>query len=168
MIHPEYTAYDITEDGQVYSLVSKYGLRKKPFLMKQHITRYGYNRISLFVDGVDKKYHVHRLVAQTYIPNPDNLPQVNHIDEDKTNNNVTNLEWCSGQYNLEYSNSKYYTILNVNSGEIFTIKNLSKWCRENGCVRDRMIHSYNRMLEPNNTKWRKKHKCYRVLQICGG
>lgn len=49
-----------------------------------------------------KRYKVHRLVAETYLPNPDNLPQVNHRDEDKTNNCVENLEWCDASYNLNY------------------------------------------------------------------
>ena len=109
MIHPEYTDYDITEDGQVYSLMSRYGLRKKPRLLKQYTTLFGYNRISLFVDGEKRKKIAHRLVAETYIPNPDNLPCVNHIDGDKSNNNVTNLEWCSSQYNSEETVNKLST-----------------------------------------------------------
>ena len=53
----------------------------------------GYLRVELSKNGERKKCSVHRLVAQTFIPNPENLPEVNHIDEDKTNNRVDNLEW---------------------------------------------------------------------------
>lgn len=45
---------------------------------------------------------IHRLVAKAFVPNPDNLPEVNHIDEDKTNNHYTNLEWCTRDYNMQY------------------------------------------------------------------
>ena len=47
-------------------------------------------------------YSVHRLVAIAFLPNPDNLPEVNHRDEDKINNSVENLEWCDGKYNVNY------------------------------------------------------------------
>ena len=55
-------------------------------------------------DGIRSKvFSVHQLVAQAFIPNPLNLPQINHIDGDKTNNKVSNLEWCTNEYNMQHS-----------------------------------------------------------------
>lgn len=63
----------------------------------------GYIYVRLSRDGFMKNYLVHRLVAMAFIPNPDNLPFINHKDEVKTNSCVENLEWCTAKYNLEYS-----------------------------------------------------------------
>lgn len=63
---------------------------------------HGYRRINL----KGKKYLIHRLVALAFLPNPDNLPEVNHRDENKENNNVENLEWCTASYNTNYSSHK--------------------------------------------------------------
>lgn len=63
----------------------------------------GYLYVGLSSNGVAKSYCVHRLVAMTFISNPNNYPQVNHKDENKKNNHVSNLEWCTAKYNLDYS-----------------------------------------------------------------
>ena len=95
----------------------------------------GYLKVHLYCNGKQKTIDVHRLVAQAFLPNPDNLPQVNHKDEDKTNNNVTNLEFCTAKYNLSYGTARirerdtkikngYYTGL---SKEEYR----KKWCQEN-------------------------------------
>ena len=120
----------ITEDGDVYSLKSG-KLRK----IKLQTNEKGYKRVGIQINCKRYLRSVHRLVAQTYIPNPDNLPQINHIDEDKTNNNVTNLEWCNSQYNNEYSKAKSYIVENVKTGERQTVYNLSEFARHiNGSV----------------------------------
>ena len=66
----------------------------------------GYLYVNLYKEGNRKMHRVHRLVAQAFLPNPNNLPEVNHIDEDKTNNKVcsgmVNLEWCDRKYNNNY------------------------------------------------------------------
>lgn len=64
-------------------------------ILKPHKTYKGYLRIALCVNKVSKKYTIHRLVALTYIPNPDNKEYVNHIDGNKLNNSVSNLEWAT-------------------------------------------------------------------------
>ena len=91
--------YAVTEDGRVYSFASK-------TFLKPQVTGKGYLTVQLGRGRNYKPYRVHRLVAEAFIPNPDNLPEVNHIDEDKTNNSVDNLEWCTRQYNLNYGTGR--------------------------------------------------------------
>ena len=86
--------YAITRDGRVWSY------KRKKFL-KPGLVR-GYYQVVLCKDRKRKRYYIHRLVAQTFIPNPDNLSQVNHKDENKQNNCVENLEWCDAKYNINY------------------------------------------------------------------
>ena len=75
-------------------------------LLKQSVNSFGYKQINLYKDGKMKRYLVHRLVAIAFIPNPNNLPVVNHKDECKSNNNVNNLEWCTYEYNNNYGTKK--------------------------------------------------------------
>lgn len=84
--------YYISNNGDFYSTFTKR-------LLKPQKDHKGY----LYVEIGRKKYKVHRLVAEYFIPNPKNLPQVNHIDCDKTNNNVNNLEWVTNRQNYEWS-----------------------------------------------------------------
>lgn len=74
--------------------------------MKQSVHTKGYKTVPLTKDGVCTTKFVHRIVAEAFIPNPDDLPFVNHIDEDKTNNFVENLEWCTEQYNSTYGKAR--------------------------------------------------------------
>ena len=67
------------------------------------ISNKGYLRVSLTNKNVSETIQVHRLVALHFIPNPGMLPQVNHIDGDKTNNRVDNLEWCDNEYNQKHA-----------------------------------------------------------------
>ena len=87
--------YAVTSCGKVYSYKSKKFL--KPGVYKK-----GYLFVNLWKDGGYKSKQIHRLVAEAYIPNPDNLPQINHKDENKTNNCLQNLEWCTSKYNNNY------------------------------------------------------------------
>ena len=71
-------------------------------VLKQRKGRDGYMIVNISVDNKSKTYKVHRLVAAAFLENPQNLPQVNHKDENKMNNVVSNLEWCSSKYNNNY------------------------------------------------------------------
>ena len=68
-----------------------------------------YLAVALSKDGNTERVSLHRIVAQAFLPNPDNLPEVNHKDKNKMNNRVDNLEWCDRQYNIEYSKAKRIT-----------------------------------------------------------
>ena len=92
--------YEVSSFGRIRSFAQD---RKKGKIKEGHPTHKGYRQILLY-DGKGNKrwYPIHRLVAGAFIPNPDNLEQVNHMDEDKTNNHVENLEWCDNDYNCHY------------------------------------------------------------------
>lgn len=102
----EYTGYQVSDKGNVRS-VDRYVVNSKGrtiFYKGSMLTpqpdRRGYLRVGF---GYKKKHEfVHRLVAKAFIPNPDNLPQVNHKNEDKQDNRVENLEWCDNQFNSRY------------------------------------------------------------------
>lgn len=75
-------------------------------LIKPIKDKKGYYGVGLSKGGLWKRVKVHRLVAKEFIPNLNNLPQVNHKDENKSNNKVDNLEWCTNEYNRGYGSSK--------------------------------------------------------------
>ena len=88
--------------------VSNQGRAKNKYnkLLKLGTDCKGYMKIWLTKDGKQKSFRFHRLVATLFIPNPNNLPEVNHIDENKANNCATNLEWCTRSYNVNHSKYK--------------------------------------------------------------
>lgn len=91
--------YGVTSCGKVWSYRSKRFLR--PWKAGK-----GYLEVHLSKSGEEKKVYIHRLVADAYIPNPENKPQVNHRDEVKTNNCVNNLEWMTNKENNNYGTKR--------------------------------------------------------------
>ena len=79
--------YTISTDGNVYSL-------RTNKILKPRLSLDGYERVCLCNGSIKREYRVHRLVAETFLDNPDNLPQVNHKDFNTVNNYIENLEWC--------------------------------------------------------------------------
>ena len=96
--------YEVSNTGLIRSLDRFVGNRNriKGKILSIRIEKDGYCSVALSKDGKIKRYKIHRLVAQAFLQNPDNLPQVNHKDEDKLNNSVENLEWCTAKYNINY------------------------------------------------------------------
>lgn len=107
--------YEISSYGRVKSLERdvrrRYGFRhKKEQILKPQILggKQGYYAVYLYDEKTKKQVwrYVHRLVAEAFIPNPNNYEEVNHKDENKLNNNVENLEWCTSRYNSNYGTVK--------------------------------------------------------------
>lgn len=91
--------YQISNLGRVKSFPRA---GTKGGILKQFTNGHGYTTVSLFKDKLLKTYLVHRLVGNHFLENPDNLPQINHKDENRKNSCVTNLEWCTCKYNNNY------------------------------------------------------------------
>lgn len=97
----------------------------------------GYMRVGLSIGGVLSQHSVHRLVAYCYCDGYEDDLVVNHKDYDRCNNNSSNLEWVTREYNLEYS-AKYYTITSPD-GEQFQIQNMRRFCDAHGLQSSNMI-----------------------------
>ena len=137
--HPLYSGYYITPDGQVWSMRHRSGRRKIP----KELSQYNINKKTTYqcvggVFGNKNRYLVHRLVAETFIPNPHNLTEVNHINGDKTDNRVCNLEWISREDNVRHAwdtglmtrsgaQAKYvWSVMVCATGEIFETLSLRR------------------------------------------
>lgn len=88
--------YEVSDSGKVFSLISNK-------CIDSGLTTREYKRVCLSAAGKKRFHHVHRLVAEAFIPNPENMTQVNHIDGNKQNNHVSNLEWCDNSQNQKHA-----------------------------------------------------------------
>ena len=129
--------YMVSNLGRVKSL--NYNKTGKEKIMKGVPDGYGYFQLSLCKEGKVKNCRINRLVAQAFIPNPDNLPEVNHKDKIRTNNRVDNLEWCTTQYNVEYSRAKAVIGINKVSGLILEFPSANEAKRQTGINQSNII-----------------------------
>ena len=117
--------YEVSNRGDVRRVGGKI-LSPKP-------GKNGYKTVTLQLNGYGKKYLVHRLVAEAFIPNPEDKPYVNHIDADKTNNSVSNLEWATAAENIRHAYNN--NLIHQNRGEDNVQCKLSeedvKWIKAN-------------------------------------
>lgn len=96
----EFPNYEVSNFGRVRQIRNN-----KIIYQKNHSQ--GYKQVTLYNKGRVYYRYVHRLVAEAFIPNPNNLPFINHKDECKVHNYVTNLEWCTPKYNANYGTCRY-------------------------------------------------------------
>jgi len=144
------TLYYIQKNGNVYNSKGK--------LLKPDATR-KYLKVSLSSHNIHKSFTVHRLVALAFIDNPDNKPQVNHIDENKLNNDVTNLEWVTPLENLMHSNiivkgndSHRKKVRCIDTGEIFD--SVASACKRYGMKHSNVVACCkNRRRKCGGKKW---------------
>ena len=92
-----YGNYTVDENGRIFN-------KKRKKYLKTYLNAYGYPAIDLWKNGKKKYFLVHRLVAEAFVPNPNNYKEINHKDENPANPNVDNLEWCTRKYNNNYGN----------------------------------------------------------------
>lgn len=111
--------YVISSKGRCWSY-------KTNKLLKEIINNDGYLRFSLFKDGKQKRYLVHRLVAKSFVDNPNQYPEINHINENVKDNCVENLEWCTHKQNINYGsrNKKVSLALKNNQNSAKRVQNI--------------------------------------------
>ena len=116
------TPYYITEDGKIFRDGKE---------LYTSLTNKGYKDSCIFINGKRKHLSIHRTVALLYVPNPNNLPQVNHIDGDKLNNHYTNLEWVTNQQNRTHAIENKLHCVGINAYNCKLSEDDVKYIREN-------------------------------------
>ena len=126
--------YKVSNKGNIRSVERKDTLGRKwggVTLRPSHNNTGGYLSVDLCKNGTRKKKRVHRLVAEVFIPNPNNYSEINHKDENKTNNHVENLEWCTSKYNINHGTrtertSKKVRAINIKTGVVTTFSSTAE------------------------------------------
>lgn len=113
--------YSVSSEGRVRSNGLLKGKNSKVRILKTEMTSKGYLRVGMVKDGKQKHYLLHRLVAIAFLDNPNNLPDVNHKNDCKTDNRLVNLEWMSRRDNMNYGDrtKKAVTTRFINSIPLF-------------------------------------------------
>ena len=156
--------YQVSNLGNIKTLQKEIKCKKNSYLSKEKICKpsldsSGYRQIVLTKNKIRKSFKVHRLVAQAFIPNPNNLPQINHKDENKQNNYIENLEWCTNLYNSRYG-----------TRPIRCSKHLEKKVKQ--IKNNKVIKKYNSLKEAEqntNIKYQEISACCRkIIKTAGG
>jgi len=153
--------YTVDPEGNVYSMVLKGNIKETPVCKLRPANNKGYLRVVLRHKGDNTSHgrYVHRLVAEAFIPNPLKLTDVNHIDGDKSNNTVSNLEWCSRKANVEHA---WRTGLSTKEMMINTRTKITEYtgvCTQTG---EALVFLGSKELEKAGF-----HRC-NVIRVCNG
>ena len=150
------TDYSVSEEGEVRKDTTNYILKQS--------SQQDYNFVTLFINGKQKRMRVHRLVAEAFIPNPENKPYVNHIDGNRSNNQVENLEWVTPAENSQHAvsigqwgNSRARPVIQYNlDGERMAIfESASEAARQTGGSQSKVTMCCRRQRETaNDYQWR--------------
>jgi len=159
--------YQVSNLGRVKSLqryvTHNFGGKKivRERILKQIINGSGYYLVCLHILGKQKNHHIHRLLSDHFIPNPDNKPQVNHIDGNKLNNNIKNLEWATSSENTQHAidngllkskgadNHKARLVLDLQTGIFYDTINHAY---ETGLINYTLKHFQNMLIGFRNNK----------------
>lgn len=127
--------YKVSADGAIISTARQRpdGRIYKEKVLSPGKGSAGYLNVTLCKNKVMKCINIHRIVAKNYLPNPENLPEVNHIDGDKHNNAISNLEWCTSQHNIRHGISNGLRTVSDHSRKVSS---------ENGKKRRRPVACY--------------------------
>jgi len=159
--------YQVSNEGRVKSLERRVNFKNTTRLVKEKILKLanngsGYLFVQLWKNKKPTNKLIHRLVAEVFIDNPTNLPQVNHKDENKHNNKVENLEWCSSKYNMNYGTAISRRIekqsVQVDQFDAITGEFIRRWSSTNECGRNGYSQS---TVSQCCNGLRKQHKGYR-------
>lgn len=125
--YPEFPFIEVSQFGDVRTkdryVKCKDGSKRliKGRILKQHDNGHGYMQVEFSINNKTVNLYVHRIVAICFIPNPNNYPVVNHIDNDRTNNAVSNLEWCTKEYNEAYKKNFGTSQVEVSGRPVFAV-----------------------------------------------
>lgn len=118
--------YEIDEDGTVYTKTRK-GTNKN--VIRSHDDCHGYLTVQLFKNGVGTRFKIHRLLAETFINNPENKPTVDHIDRDRRNNRLSNLRWATYKEQRENQKSGEKRVIAVKENKKHIFESISECAR---------------------------------------
>lgn len=154
--------YYFDDNYNIHSYDKMAGFRhSKSKLLSVGVDKDGYRTVTLSREGIGKIYRIHRLIAQTFIPNPNNLPCVNHKDGNKSNNHPSNLEWCTYSYNTNhaYSNGLIHISDNQRNNGKVQIQNIIKSGKH---IHNKPIYSHK---DGNTIMWKSTKECAEALGL---